>query len=281
MELRILIDDDSKKVLGVYDIFFTPGNLQKVANGYSSLLDFYQAYMEIIELANLLYNNRNRAKAFKRFPSLDGEIQAKLNVLDLQKLVPDWYTSMDGKSLVGIGSIAADILHSKEDDINDTLDEMLGVKLPKQAMLILDEKKGQPKDRVVGGQALNAAPVVIGCYLSHVKHDDPDRLGKELACVTLHELLHMILPNRDRLIDTYKSHLFEEALISYLAPEGLLTERLGLSGHKSVNEIYENNVAVRPYLKDYAKMLLPIMKRFDSTKNGSVWKFIKLTDKND
>ncbi len=277
MKLTITTNSNAQKILGVYDIFFTPGNLQTVVKGYSSILDFYDAYRNVIEAANLLYNSKNEQVAFKRFPSIDKTTRILLDAIDMPKLQPNVYCNDTAESsgvLAGIGKIASDIFHSKESEIRDNFSRMLEAKLPEQITLILAEKKGFDNDMVVGGHALNADPAVIGCYLSHVAHKDPERLGRELLCVALHELLHLLLPRKSGLIGTHDHNLYEEALVSYLAPEGILTGQLGLSEPISVDRTCERMVAARPYLKSYAEMLLPAMKRYTSANGGSFWEFV-------
>lgn len=277
VKLTITTDSNAQKMLGVYDVIFTPGNLQNAVKGYSSVLDFYGAYRDVIEAANLLYDSGKGPEAFKRFPSMSKTVQKRLDAVDLSKLQPDIYckdATEGSEVLTKIGEIVSDIYRSKESEINDKLSEIFEAKLPERTTLILAEKKGLNIDLVVGGHALNADPAVIGCYLSNVEHKDLERLSRETVRVALHELLHILLPRRYELIGVYGHNLYEEVLVGYFAPEGILTERLGLSEPVSIEKIYEKMIATRPYLKSYAEMLQPAIKKYTAANGGNLWEFI-------
>ena len=145
------------------------------------------------------------------------EIVSMLDNLDvhLEKENDDFFNELKGT--------ISDSFSQKMEEIEKSILEIFKMNLPKRIVIILDKhniKTGSHGQKL----AINKDMSVIGYRIGELalKRD-----RNEPASVLLHELLHCLFSRYNIIADKNKRQ-FEEAVLRYFAPYGLLTKRLGL-----------------------------------------------------
>ncbi len=92
-----------------------------------------------------------------------------------------------------------------------------------------------------------------------------------------HELIHgLIEQNNQREAIAKYGEYFEEALLDYFVPDGMLAQELGLMKEKmTLDEICDNENEMRPYAAASSKELLPCIKEYSKNSNTTIFEFLK------
>ncbi len=97
--------------------------------------------------------------------------------------------------------------------------------------------------------------------------------SKEYVFVLIHELLHVLIAKHVKLI---RKDYFEEALLDYFVPHGIITNNIDRSSNLSIEESFRINAQNRPYSIEISKKLMPVIKTYlDSGMKISIWQFLK------
>jgi hypothetical protein len=263
MKLKITTDQWAQKLLMLYDLCATPNYLPKMMREYPEI--FKERRFQEVSEAYEAVAGKIPGILFGKVP-LGGRAIEAMNRIQLA----------DRGSLNSVAKIGSRMFHEAEPRISRFISSMFEVTLPDEITLILLEKESGGKNAATGGCMLCSEPLVIGCYVERTGDDDTG-LVNSMLCILLHELLHGILPHKN-FKGPHSSSNYEEALISYFAPDGILAERLGLIRRKSVDEYFSNNFSLRPNLKGCATKLLPMIKKYYKSGIDPVWKFVPQLD---
>ena len=72
---------------------------------------------------------------------------------------------------------------------------------------------------------------------------------------------------------------FEEALLDYFCPYGIISEKIGLIKRSTLKDYHQHNIKSRPYSAKISGVPLPIIKDYyKNINNSTIWEF--LNDKN-
>ena len=119
------------------------------------------------------------------------------------------------------------------------------------------------------GTSLSSNPSIIALQIY--------RYDKKIIGVLLHEFAHSLLkvsmpPNLTEL----KSAFFEDALLDYFAPYGILDMKIGLIKSLDIEVHQKEQETLRPYSSGTSRMLLPIMKEYYPVcGEKTIWRFLK------
>jgi len=108
-------------------------------------------------------------------------------------------------------------------------------------------------------------------------NQESDRYVSNLIAVIMHEMLHALIL-RHRIINRGKDRgeYFEEAVLDYFVPHGMLAQKLKIIEKGSVKDYYEYNLKNRKYAEKVSKELLPAMEEYEKLNAKSdIWTFLK------
>ncbi len=149
-----------------------------------------------------------------------------------------------------------------ETKINYLLNNIFLFNLPEEVNLIVD----YDITTSFTGSSLSYDPVIISVQM-------PEYANK-IMTISLHEILHSLI-NKNKTIPEDK-YRFEEALLDYFAPRGIIDEKLNLINNFNIKERFEQIIFNRPYVKEEAQKLLPIIKNYYKvSEKTNIWKFLK------
>ncbi len=161
-------------------------------------------------------------------------------------------------------SLVADF-KKHEEDIEVWLERIFGFKLPVEVNLVVDHYYAKN----TGGSSLSSDPAIVSLRMREY--------ANEYVGVLLHELLHSLV-RKAKIFATSSmgNGSFEEALLDYFAPAGLLDWKAGLIASLDVIEHQRRCERLRPYASGNSRMLLPFIQEY-STICGekTIWQFLK------
>lgn len=92
--------------------------------------------------------------------------------------------------------------------------------------------------------------------------------------VITHELLHSLIDKYEVLAPNDGSY-FEEALLDYFCPNGILAEKLGLTKKMDIGYYHSRNTNMRPYSLEMSKRLLShIEAYYNISPKETIWQFL-------
>jgi hypothetical protein len=150
-----------------------------------------------------------------------------------------------------------------ENQIGIWMDRIFGFGLPERVEFVFNLHS----EHFRSGSFLNSEPTIVSLQAN----------GKDSGAIStlIHEILHAQISRNELLGDTPQAHIFGEALLGYFAPDGMLDERIGISAHVDIDQIYARNSAMRPSAANASLALLPAMKEYYwicGTK--TIWQFL-------
>ena len=153
----------------------------------------------------------------------------------------------------------------KKDEISFWLRKIFGFKLPIKLDIVLDyfERKG------IHGTSIISNPPLIALQLNKYR--------KSCVTIVLHELLHSLI-REHRLLRTkkFQQRYFEEALLDYFVPYGILDEKIGLIKYLDIEKHQIEQDRLRPYASNESRRLLPLIKEYYKIcGKETIWSFLK------
>ncbi len=151
-----------------------------------------------------------------------------------------------------------------EDNLSYWVSKIFGFSLPKQLHVILH----------VGpffgnGDYIYSNPPTIALAFDFYKDD--------VLGILVHEMLHYLIDKngmKARLANIDAN--FEEALLDYFSPDGILDEKLGLIGKFDLDFHQRMQVSLRHASYQISERLLPIIKEYyKQCENVTIWNFLK------
>jgi hypothetical protein len=190
----------------------------------------------------------------------------KLDNLDIPILDPDNPLSIDFAISI------EKYFNSHSDNINEFFGLIFGFQLPKNISFVIRKSY----TNATYANMLTANPIIIGLSLN-----SGFNLPKKTSII-LHEILHALIKINNKINYTTNlqgsANLFEEALIDYFAPYGILTEKLGLTEQKEIDIYCMDAIRYRPKSKEISQELLPVIKSYYQSKfEQTIWGYLSDT----
>jgi hypothetical protein len=156
----------------------------------------------------------------------------------------------------------AEDFKNHEEKIGVWLLRIFGFKLPGKIDLVLDCTHGRNSN----GSCLSPNPSIVSLQIESYNNGYPG--------VLLHELLHSLIGKDGSIIGAAKN--FEEALLDYFAPQGVLDEKVGLIKTLDIDEHQKSQERGRPYSIEESRRLLPVIKEYYKIcGEKTIWRFLE------
>ncbi len=274
MELLFKNSDNITRATYLYNGFGPPDAMPLVARRAPALLgkDFYGAAKVAFEISSL--ENGYRSLFMHLFGErLDGKTETECKEI-AGKMAKAVYVpkEYDAKLLRGVERRFRKLYAGKEAGIAREMKGMFGFGLPKSTTIAISGAFYADGRRCSGGH-LFSAPDGLFMSLEVSYNLEAKRDMDTLFAVFLHELLHGLIEQNGLRPKNGGDH-FEEALLDYFAPYGLLAQKLGLADAESAEKCYKINIRNRPYSGAMAQRLLPHMKEYYRRQGSTVWRFL-------
>lgn len=272
-----LLFKNNKNIMGaiyLYNSFGPPNAMPLVARRAPALLgkDFYEAATIDFEIRNLENGYMSLfMHLFGENLNVKTEAKCKEIIRKMEKAIyiPKEYNA---KLLRDVENKFRELYVSKEARITKEIKNMFGFKLPASTTMAVSGAFYTDGKRSSGGQLFSTSNDIFMAlevsYSIDMEHD-----MDTLFAVFIHELLHGLIGQNSLRIKR-DSDYFEEALLDYFAPYGLLTQRLGLTNGKDAEKCHNVNIMNRPYASAMAQRLLPHMKRYYKRQDSTVWEYL-------
>lgn len=274
MRIVFNTNDRIRKLVSVWNMFGPPDSIAAQLERYANFMgnEFYTASKINAEL-HRLWNRRTRDKKSIWARLLDNSVSETekesrfsklINLLDSLKIPMEDANGNEFRKMKD--SLRRDVLHY-EGRTRSLIRSAFGFELPDRINIVLDyalEVHGS------GGSSVSYTPPIISLQLN--------RYGKGAIGVMVHELLHSLIKKYRPLDETDRDvHTkFEEALLDYFAPDGIIDYRLGLIKKLNLEEIEKINGRQRPRAKEASERLLPYIREYnDIFGERTVWSFLK------
>lgn len=281
MELVFDHDKDLRLILGLYNTFGPPGAISRAEKSYPYVFgeNFYHASVA----SRMAYELPGWLRTVAEFihwkgEGLDSETQGKCKaIMDYAR--SKLFRPEAPEPLDAVAENLRENYKMAEEGIRREIRRIFGFELPERVSVVLSDSfywQG-------GGGSFIAARkddvlVSLEVSLSMAKNA---REAKYSVPVLLHELLHGLIDNYGVIESAGSdkpSNWFEESLLDYFVPDGIMAYRLGLRKERTLKECSERSSAFRPYAKDVSKELLPLIEEYSRMEDApTVWKFLSET----
>lgn len=283
MKIIFPTDKNLRKLSMVYNYFGGPDSIAWKLRQYAQFLgnDYYTASL-LKEEINLERKDANVFwGAFLEKKTLSKKLKkvGRYNTLQLLKNLKIPMLKDNDKLFVKLKNELSSKLKNpkKQKEIKYWVKKIFGFELPRKIFIVLSEV--YDPQRTQGG-AMSHNPFVINLAFFYKYME---RQVTSQAAVTLHEILHLQIQESKILKEEnkgYGSGDFEEALIGYFVPGGVLASKLDLldktrKGVENGNpeEVYEQYQD--RYFSKELKRLLPAMKKYYKVCGKiTVWEFL-------
>jgi pyruvate/oxaloacetate carboxyltransferase len=163
-------------------------------------------------------------------------------------------------------------LEKRDTKIAYYLDKVFGFPEPRRMLVILSENYAPESTSGWGLPSKDKDTCMLGYLIGKNRISE----YKSALSVFIHEMIHSLLFKYKIINNKEKnSGMFEEAVLDYFVPYGMLTDRLELRKRQSVKEYYNANILGRPESKEMALQLLPVMEKYDKIfGKQTIWRFL-------
>ncbi len=199
----------------------------------------------------VLFLDRNISDAKRKFPDLIENLNQLSTILNFDDILTNKISNQINQDFKILDS-----------NINVLLNKFFAFKLPDEIDIIIDY------DTIASftGSSLSYSPLIISIQMP--------KYSNKIITISLHEILHSLI-NKNKNIPEDK-YRFEEALLDYFAPNGIIDEKLELLDSFKIEERFESLISNRPYAINEAKELLPIIKEYcEMSDKITIWEFLK------
>ncbi len=153
-----------------------------------------------------------------------------------------------------------------ENKINTWFYKIFGFNLPKKVTMILAENYNSNSS---AASFLTNNPIILGNIIN-----ENYKSANEIIDVLQHELLHSLI-FRQNSLKLKENNNFEEALLDYFAPFGMLSSKVGLIDNYNLEKQWKKANSLRPYASTESNELLPVMKRYQKVCGRmTIWNFL-------
>lgn len=268
MEIIFRTDEDLRKLVAINEMFGPPDSPLRRVGGYAPLVskEFYIA----IQVFNFL-QTLSREEEDQVWLTLLGEKEAKkafsgTALSDLRKLLAEIDFPLNEEGFRKVKHFS-EKFRVNVANAEDWIKKIFGKSLPEKVVVI---PFGYPLTFSSSGTVLVRSPVVVGMTMGY-------RSEKVYLGVLLHEILHALV--RDEMKSSRlpgASNWFEEALLDYFVPDGILAEKIGLFEKLDLEELKKKNLRCRRYAAGDSEKLFPIIKEYyEVCGKKTIWEFLR------
>jgi hypothetical protein len=261
------------RAIWLYKSFGSPSSLTSAARYYPAIFgkQFYNTAKINYDI-NSLANRYRTLFAFLFSEKMDDNTKVKCQKI-IKRLEKTIYMPKENSSVEEIRDKLSGVYHSKEGKIKKEFKNIFDFNLPDQLFVVLTGALYHDDQLSGSGLYSNSKNLAISLEVSY-ENKSKDYIQTALS-VLLHELLHILIQKNNKL--TYNSgDYFEEALIDYFVPHGIISRNLGIEKRDTINDYFEYNAKVRPYAKEISEKLLPILEEYNKMNNKeNIWNFLK------
>ncbi|MCL5239327.1 MAG: hypothetical protein M1286_02560 [Candidatus Marsarchaeota archaeon] len=271
-------NENIRKLAGVWDMFGPPGSIGQLiarhANYFGDVL--YTAAMindRLGEMASNLAKKHKETGVIWESLLDRNYANTKKNpeVRELALLLDKLDVHLEDEKGRHFRSIMAEMqkdLEANRKDMEEWVRKVFGFRLPQSIDIILNTA---PIARnFSNGSSVSYDPFII--TLDFYKY------RKSVLGVIMHEVLHSLIRKHKLLKEDARRGYrpFEEALLDYFVPDGMLAEKLGLVPKLNIKMLQEKSESNRRWASDESKRLLPAMEEYHKICGKStIWSFLK------
>lgn len=258
----------------LYGNFGPPNALPLAAKRAPALFgkSFYEASEIVFDIGKLKQGYRTLFKyLFNEKLDRATELKCKKIVKRMEKsiYVPKEYNP---NLLKEVEDKFKEIYTKKEVTIGKEIKNFFGFELPKTTTIALNGAFYSSGKHNSGGELFATKDNIVMSWEVSYNIDVNDIDG--IFAMFIHELLHGLIEQNNVRIDKDNSW-FEEAVLDYFAPHGILGQRLGFIKKEDIKKYLERNIGNRPYSEYMAKKLLPHMRNYYNNKQKeTIWRFL-------
>ncbi len=260
----------ARKLLLIYQLFSS-----RSINGLKSYSQFFgKDFFIAAQIHNEVFSNLNRTDSQKlRLAMLSKEpikdrslMERKENatrLLQNLKIPLLKETDLLFKKLEKEIDVSIKVYENK---INTWFYKIFGFNLPKKVTMILAENYNSNSS---AASFLTNNPIILGNIIN-----ENYKSANEIIDVLQHELLHSLI-FRQNSLKLKENNNFEEALLDYFAPFGMLSSKVGLIDNYNLEKQWKKANSLRPYASNESNELLPVMKRYQKVCGRmTIWNFL-------
>ncbi|MCL5094762.1 MAG: hypothetical protein M1168_02150 [Candidatus Marsarchaeota archaeon] len=270
MKIIYRTDAMARKLLLIYQLFSS-----RSINGLKSYSQFFgKDFFIAAQIHNEVFSNLNRTDSQKlRLAMLSKEpikdrslMERKENatrLLQNLKIPLLKETDLLFKKLEKEIDVSIKVYENK---INTWFYKIFGFNLPKKVTMILAENYNSNSS---AASFLTNNPIILGNIIN-----ENYKSANEIIDVLQHELLHSLI-FRQNSLKLKENNNFEEALLDYFAPFGMLSSKVGLIDNYNLEKQWKKANSLRPYASNESNELLPVMKRYQKVCGRmTIWNFL-------
>jgi hypothetical protein len=266
--------DNITRATYLYNSFGPPNAMPLVAKRAPALLgkDFYETVKIDFKIRNLengytsIFMYLSGEKLSEKTKAECEEITRKL---EKAIYIPKEYNA---KLLKEVENKFKELYTGMEARLADEIKDMFGFGLPIYTTIAISGAF-YTDGKHCSGSHLFSTPDNLFITLEVSYNIDMKRDMDTLFSVFIHELLHGLMGQKGLRIKRDGDY-FEEALLDYFAPYGLLAQKLGLARVESAEKCYSVNIRNRPYSRTMGQRLLPYMKEYYKGHDSTVWRYL-------
>ncbi len=270
MKIIYRTDAMARKLLLIYQLFSS-----RSINGLKSYSQFFgKDFFIAAQIHNEVFSNLNRADSQKlRLAMLSNEPIKDRSLLERKenatRLLQNLKIPLLKETDLLFKKLEKEIdvsIKVHENKINTWFYKIFGFNLPKKVTMILAENYNP---NFSAASSLTNNPVIFGSIIN-----ENYKSANEIIDVLQHELLHLLI-FRQNSLKLKENNNFEEALLDYFAPFGMLSSKVGLIDNYNLEKQWKKANALRPYASNESNKLLPVMKRYQKVCGRmTIWDFL-------
>lgn len=274
MKLIFKNDNNLTRAIGMYNSFGPPDALPVAASRYPAI--FGEQFYSISNLNSEIRSLPNKYKTLFAYlfnEDIGSKLESKCKRLatKMEKLV--YVPKEDKVSIKKIQNKLSILWDRNEVLIEKEIKQTFGFDLPDKIYIVIN--KGL-YDNGSGGSGLYSSSKNIAISLDIANNQDSDKYILSLIAVVIHEMLHMLISRHNVINREKDKQYFEEAILDYFVPHGILAENLGIIEKKSIIDYHEHNIKNRKYAENISKKLLPVIEEYNKLKTKeNIWVFLK------
>lgn len=256
-------DESLRKLVTIHQMFGPPDSPFRRVGDFAPLIS--REFLAAVEIDVVFRSlgKKEKEKVWRQF--LAGGEKARRDppkIKRLKELLGKFELPLDATGLRRIRGFSAKVL-ALSGKASSWVKKIFGKPLPDKVVVI---PYGYPIPWSKSGTRLISSPVLIGMTTGY-------RDYRSFFDVLLHEILHALVKDRIRKPDR---SWFEEALLDYFVPDGILSEKLGLIGKLDLGKHLERVVQSRSYAAEAARKLFPVIEKYyPICGQVNVWEFLR------
>jgi hypothetical protein len=257
----------------MYNSFGPPDALPGAASRYPAI--FGEQFYKIVYLNSEIMSLPNNYKTFFAYlfnEDMDGKLKIKCEKIaaKMKKLV---YTPKEDKiSIKKVQDTLSRLWDKNEESVKKEIKQIFGFDLPNKIYIVINE--GLYENGSGGSALYSSNNLAISLDIS--RNHDSDKYVLNLITVVIHEMLHTLISKHNVINRKKDKEYFEESILDYFVPYGILAEKLGIIEKKSIIYYHECNVKNRKYSENISKKLLPVIEEYYKSKvTENIWAFLK------